>query len=99
MRTRVPTGIWRGQRRGNGDWRWFGQGKQVHGRMDDICYTMFYVPMETRPNAPTPRLRPYLSHPGSTRSLTTCSQRGSRQARVVGAGFSSFAAAPLPSRF
>lgn len=35
------------------------QGKQVCSRMDDICYTMFQVPMETRANAPTP----FLFHP------------------------------------
>ncbi|CAB1427200.1 unnamed protein product [Pleuronectes platessa] len=50
------------------------QGSQVHGRMDDICYTMFEVPIETMlhpptpPPPPPPQQPPYSSRSGSTHS-------------------------------
>lgn len=45
-----------GQQTGQwGDYR-SRRGGQVHGRMDDICYTMFEVPMETRLNPLPPPL-------------------------------------------
>lgn len=37
---------------------WEKRGKQVHSSMDDICYTMFQVPMETAMKTPTPFLVP-----------------------------------------
>lgn len=49
----LETGVWRHGEGGVTN-RSVGREEQVHSRMDDICYTMFQVPMETRTDAPNP---------------------------------------------
>lgn len=59
------------------------QGKQVRSRMDDICYTTFQVPMETRINTPTPFL--FLpTRAAHTHHARTHARHGSRQTRAAG---------------
>lgn len=71
------------------------KGKQVHGRMDDICYTpCFRFPWrQDQTPLPSPYFLPLEQH-----SLTTRSQHGSRQTRVVeGGGLAALLRLPTPA--
>lgn len=60
---------------------WGGRSRGVRSRMDDICYTMFQVPMETRSDTPNPLPVP---SPLVQLTLTTHARHGGRQTRAAG---------------
>lgn len=81
-RQMAPRGWW-GDRQESEVWA---EGKRVHSRMEDICYTMFHVPMETGLN-PQPPSRSCSTHSPRAHSMIADRRRWR-------AGLSSFAAAP-----
>lgn len=69
--------------------------KRVHSGMDDICYTMFQVPMETRMNAPPPTQALPIP-PRSCSSHSPRTQRhGGRQTRAAGGAQQLCCSSPL----
>lgn len=86
----APQGKWVDEQdSGDGVWLTRSRGSKCTAGWMTSVTPCFRFPWRQNSTPPTPPPPPLEQH-----SLTTRSQHGSRQTRVVGAGFSSFAAAP-----